>query len=420
VKGRPRRILARAVAGLAFAAAAAPGAAQDEPAIAALIAESDSPANAMATARQQSDSGDLTGAASTLERALLADPNAHHARLLYAATLCRLGDPQGARIEIAKLDRQDIDPAGWREANEACGGTLRRPLPAEASQGAGLSGEAYAGIAYDHDSAGAITLPIDFFSTSGRDDGISAIGGVRLNWRSTGFGSGGGIYLGGALQSKHDISGPDLDYDIGELRGGYGRGNGATAWSVGPVLRHVRLFDDPYVTEYGGQVDLLFGNASANKLRLRAELVEQDYRGSFPGDAGDGVRGDLSLAYEGHLRERGYWSVGIGGEIKRADEKSLGYAGGRLFAALFLPFETRHYLTLAGTLRHIDFRDNSTGFDRKDWRGFARFAYGIPLVGGLFAEGAVSYTYRKVDTDSMIDIRRYRSPGAELRLIWKF
>src|SRR5690606_11814593 len=126
---------------------------------------------------------------------------------------------------------------------------MRRPAPVAPSQGEGLSGDVHVGIAYDGDAAGALTLPLDYFGGSKREDGVAVIGGARLNWHSSGFVTGGGAYLGGALQSKHDISGPDQDYDIGELRGGYGTGSGATAWSIGLVLRHIRLFGDPYVTE---------------------------------------------------------------------------------------------------------------------------------------------------------------------------
>ena len=128
---------------LTGAAVGAPAFAQTEQDIEALVAESQSPTDAVATARQQTSAGDLTGAASTLERALLEDPNANDARLLYAATLCRLGDPQGARIEIGKLNRQDVTPAMFSEANEACGGALNRPAPAENGSSSGVSGEVY-------------------------------------------------------------------------------------------------------------------------------------------------------------------------------------------------------------------------------------------------------------------------------------
>src|SRR5688572_8329697 len=254
----------------------------DEGAIEALIAESSSPAAAMATAREQTSAGDLTGAAATLERALLADPNANDARTLYAATLCRLGDTQAARIEIGKLDRQDISPSVWAEADQACGGAVRQPLAADGATDGGLTGEVYAGLVYDHDAAGAIALQTDFFGSAEREDGVAAIAGARLNWRSDGFASGGGLYAGTSVTSKHELSGPEQDYDIGHLRAGYGRLGGNIGYSIGAVVGHTRLFGDPYVTEYGGQAELIFGNAQSRRIRLRGEAVAQDYKDGFP------------------------------------------------------------------------------------------------------------------------------------------
>ena len=409
-------------AGLAALAAAAPAVAQSEQEIEALIAESRTPANAIATARQQTAAGDLTGAAATLDRALLEDPNANDARLLYAATLCRLGDAQGARIEIGKLDRQDVGNAMFDEANEACGGGLRRPAPAESASNDGVSGEVYGGLAFDYDAAGALALQSDFFGSANRDSGFSLIGGARLAMRSSGYAGGGGFYGGFSVTSKHDLSGPRLDYDIGELRAGFGSGGGRIGYSVGPVVRHIRLFDDPYVTEYGGQGELLFGQATAQRVRLRLEGVYQNYDDSgFPGNDADGVRFDLSAAYEARVGERGYASVGVAGELKDADERNFGYRGGRLFAAYQHSFANRDYLTLSGTLRHIDFRDRAFVIDRKDTRAYARLAYAIALgTSGLFVEGAATYTYRRSSLDGAPDFRTYRSPGAEARLIWKF
>ncbi|MEO6580791.1 MAG: tetratricopeptide repeat protein [Sphingomicrobium sp.] len=407
---------------LAGAAISAPALAQTEQDIDALVAESQSPADAIATARQQTAAGDLTGAAGTLERALLEDPNANDARLLYAATLCRLGDPQGARIEMGKLDRQNLTPAMFAEANDACGGALSRPAPAEAGSGSGVSGEVYAGIAYDHDAAGALALQTEFFGSAKRDDGISAIGGARLAARSAGYAGSGGLYGSFSLTSKHELSGPRLDYDVGELRAGFGSASGEIGYSIGPVLRHIRLFDNPYVTEYGGQGELLFGRANSGRLRVRLEGVFQNYDGSgFPGNDADGVRLDLSAAYETQVGPRGFFTIGAAGEYKNADERNFGYRGGRLFLAYQHSFANRDYLTLSGTLRHIDFRNESFVPDRKDTRAFARLAYAKALGGsGLFAEATATYTYRKADVDGFFKLRTYRSPGAEARLIWKF
>lgn len=417
-----------AVGGSLAAFAAAPVLAQDnEAAIEALIAESASPADAMAAARAQTAAGDLTGAAATLERALLADPNANDARLLYAATLCRMGDLQAAQIEIGKLDRQDYSGAIWAEAQQACGGAVRKPVAADGEASDGISGEIYAGLAYDGDAAGAIALQTDFgFDGPDREEGLAAIAGARLLLRSEDYGTSGGFYGGLSVISKHDLSGPDQDYDIGQLRAGYGRSGGRTGFAIGVVAAHTRLFGDPYVTEYGGQGELTFGHAGTRRVRLRAEAVAQDYDEGFPGDGADGMRFDLSGALELRIGAKGLFTAGVGGELKTADTRSLGYHGGRLFAAAQVALPRRHYFGLSGTLRYIDFRDDEPFTDRKDLRAYARAAYGIPIgSNGLFAEGAGTYTLRSVSLSSTTggsvpDLATYRSPGADLRLIWKF
>ncbi len=416
------RALLRAGFVLAAAAIAGPALAQSEQEIEALVAESKTPIDAIASARQQTAAGDPTGAAATLERALLENPNANDVRLLYAATLCRLGDPQGARIEIGKLDRQAVGEAMFAEANEACGGALRRPAPAEGDTASGVSGEVYGGLSYDYDAAGALALQTDFFGSAKRDDGFSLIGGARLALRSSGYAGGGGFYGGFNVTSKHEISGPRLDYDIGELRAGFGSNRSTIGYSIGPVVRHIRLFDDPYVTEYGGQGELLFGSAQSHRVRLRLESVYQNYDGSgFPGNDADGVRFDLSAAYEARVGKRGYFMIGAAGEIKNADERDFGYLGGRIFTAYQHSFVNRDFLTLSGTLRHIDFRNERFVPDRKDTRAFGRLAYAIALGdSGLFVEGAATYTYRRAKLDGFFAIRTYRSPGAEARVIWKF
>ena len=182
-------------------------------------------------------------------------------------------------------------------------------------------------------------------------------------------------------------------------------------------MRHIRLFDDPYVTEYGGQAELLFGNAQASRVRLRGEAVFQNYDNSgFPGNGADGIRLDLSAAYETRVGTNGYLTIGAGGELKNADQRNLGYRGGRLFASYQRGFANRDYLTLSATLRHIDFLDDSEFNDRKDSRAFVRAAYAIALGdSGLFVEGAATYTYRKASLDGAPDFRTYRSPGAEAR-----
>ncbi|HEX6375467.1 MAG TPA: hypothetical protein VFZ91_07075 [Allosphingosinicella sp.] len=82
----------------------------------------------LAFARNQAASGDLLGALATLERVLIAYPNADDARLYHAALLCRLDDRGGARAELVELAGRPISDPGWSEVEAACG-TLPRPGP---------------------------------------------------------------------------------------------------------------------------------------------------------------------------------------------------------------------------------------------------------------------------------------------------
>ena len=74
-----------------------------------------------ALARQQMRGGDLTGAVATLERVLINHPGASEVLLLHASLLCRLDDPDGARLEIDELRGQAIPGPAWAEVNAACG-----------------------------------------------------------------------------------------------------------------------------------------------------------------------------------------------------------------------------------------------------------------------------------------------------------
>lgn len=58
-----------------------------------------------AYANQQIEDGNLPGAASTLERLLILEPEAHQVRLLYAIILYRLGQTDEARVEFDAVDR---------------------------------------------------------------------------------------------------------------------------------------------------------------------------------------------------------------------------------------------------------------------------------------------------------------------------
>src|SRR3954468_17476354 len=113
---------------LAFAAASAlasPACAQDD--LDALVTASQQVDSGMALARRQMSGRDYLGAAGTLERVLIANPEAIPPRLLYASLLCRLDDSEGAGVELDLLAGRPVADADWAEVTAACGAV---PLPA--------------------------------------------------------------------------------------------------------------------------------------------------------------------------------------------------------------------------------------------------------------------------------------------------
>jgi Tetratricopeptide repeat len=397
-----------------------------ESAIDALIDSSSSSSRAITSAKAQASSGDITGAAATLERALLADPNANDARLYYASMLCKLDDPQAARIELTKLDSQKTGDAAWNDMNSACGGSMVRPVPPAGGDATGLSGEAFVGVTYDSDVVGGylIQTPLALVAPlSG--SGFGAEGGIRITGRGNNYASSGDVYAGFAWRSKRNIDGPKQSYDIGEMKLGFGR----TDFSIGLVARHYRLFNAPYVWEYGAQGEFDIRAGEAGRIAIRAEAVNQEYQVNGP-FGGDGMRYDLSATYEKTVADSGFLALGIGLELKDAKTRSAGYVGGRIFGGLQLPVgEKGQYLNLSGTLRYIDFRDPVSFYDRRDTRAFARAAYGIPIgTSGFTLEGAVNYSLRTISSPktgpvpplAAQNVAKYNNFGGELRLVWKF
>jgi hypothetical protein len=403
----------------------------DEAAVDALIDGSASPDKAIATARIQAQSGDLTGASATLERALLADQNANDVRIFYASLLCQLDDPQGARVELTKLERQKFDEQGWSEMNAACGGAMARPEAPAQGDATGLSGEVFAGVAYDSNTLGALAVQLDIpgFATP-KQDGFALISGVRIAAKGKGYFDGGDVYGSFSARAKESIDGPKQRYATLEARLGYGRQSEKADFAVGGVVRHARLFGNSYVTEFGGQAEVGLAHKGTSRIALRGEAVYQDYANLGPGAAAQGWRFDLSAAYEKRLGEDSFFVIGIAGEAKEGKVKDSGYVGGRIFASYRAAVGTKgQYFNLSSTLRHIDFKDNPPVLDRKDTRLFARAAYGLPIGETKTAlEFGVSYTSRSISNRAtvtpkpalLIGVADYHSFGAELRLVAKF
>ena len=383
----------------------------------ALIDGSASPTRALALARTQEAQGDLLGAAATLERGLLNGSGADSVpvRTHYVALLCRLGDRSRANVELGKLGGAPVADGDWAEVEQACGSVAR---PAGGASGANFVGQVTAGVAYDSDALGALTQQFVFPGfTTVRDDGFAFIGSVDLAGRipvGSNF-----VYGQVSAVTKDNLSGPSLDYQIGDLHLGYGFNAGAVKLSGGFFGRYGRIAGLDFVGEYGGEARIALPTSATSAVALNGVVVHQNYAGSFPGFSRNGTRVDVALDWQGRSRDGVRYAIGAAFEDKGADTRALGYTGGRVFGALRMPFGDKGmYGALSATVRHVVYRLPVFGARQIETRYFARAALGTRLTDTLDIEAAGSYTRR--DYNAASALATYDSVGAELRLVWNF
>ncbi len=416
-----RSALAISLAGATMALIAMPAMAQDGAGdIDAMIDATATPDGTLKLARTQAEQGDLTGAAATLERALLDHPTMRDAgvRLYYVTILCRLDDHERARLEMTRVDPRGATGAAAQEARAACG-TLDLPTTVAGDPNRGVIGNIALGLAYDSD-AGAALIPA--FALPGisvpRADGLSVVGSAQIDAR-TPLGDG---YVYGGLSgvTKNSVSGPSLDYQLGTARTGFGMQTTGIGFELGGMLRHGRIYGHPFYSEYGGQAEISTALGGESRIALRGELVHQDYIGSSALFDRDGTRYDLALELRGQSPGDRSYVAGAAYEGTSARTRNLGYSGFRLYAAARLPLnQAGTYTALSATIRHIDYRDVPLVADRIETRWFARAALGTPLWSSpIDIEGAVSYTRR--DYNAASGLHDYDSFGAELRFVLHF
>ena len=414
---RSTRLAAGAVAA-GIALAAAPAFAQ-EPGneLEALVDASRSPHGSLVLAREQEAQGDMLGAAATLERGLLNGSGAESVpvRTHYVALLCRLGDRPRATAELALLDGALVTDGDWAEVRQACG-TVPRPIGGIANSN--FTGQVSAGLAYDSDALGALAVQFAFpgFSPP-RDDGFSFIGSVDLAGRIPA----GGNFLYGQLSAvtKDNISGPSLDYQIGDLHLGYGLDLGAVELSGGFFGRYGRIAGRDFVGEYGGEARVAVPTSAASTIAIEGVAVHQNYAGSVIGFSRDGTRIDVAFDWQGRSADGANYTLGAAFEDKSADTSYLGYTGGRVFGAVRVPLAAHGtYGALSATVRHVAYRTPLFGARQIETRYFARAALGTRLIGPVDVEAAGSYTRRDYNAASFL--ATYDSVGAEVRLVWNF
>lgn len=74
----------------------------------------------IALARNQAERGELLEALATIERVFTRFPKSAEARFDHARLLCRIGDPQGARVEFDRLKDKDYPSQQLKQAKASC------------------------------------------------------------------------------------------------------------------------------------------------------------------------------------------------------------------------------------------------------------------------------------------------------------
>lgn len=395
-----------------------------------LTAPDDQPTN-LKYAREQASAGNLVGAAAALERLLIQQPDWHAVRLFYAGVLYRLDDLQAAQRELNVLKGRDLSETLRREVDKFQG------LIAGRGSQTRFSGQAAIGVGYDSDAVGALANAVDLGAGAPRnDDGLSVIAsGSATGARKLGDDI--ELFATVSAVTKASIAGPEQRYLRGEARAGVTWNNGKTSVSAMPLVRHVRVDNDAYLTEGGGRVEAVTKLSPRLSLTGAAEVVHQDFDEIsnvpliVPNSARTGTAFDAAIGLGYRITGRQSIVFEFGYEHKSADYDPFGYAGPRLGASYAALLGRGSYFTLAGSLRWLDYAAADlliTGIKRQDTRLFLRGALGAPLSAfsvtgsthdwreATRLEGALSYV-RRDSSDPYLD---YDSFGAEMRMIYRF
>ncbi len=416
---------------LALGAAVSIAAAQDFEAI--MAAPDDVELN-IAYARDQASQGNLSAAASAVERVLILEPNRHADRLFYAVLLYRLGDYQGAKAELDRLKGANLSPLQRAEADRY----IERVRDKTADHA--FSGRVTAGVVYEDDAAGAYFTAFDIFGAPPAEEGTSSELSLTVNGRADlGAAKSWELYGSGLAYDRSALSGAAVDFQRFEGEGGLGYRTRLTSLRVGVVARHIRLEGDPQLTELGLRSALNWRLTNRTTLGLRAEAVDQDYdepaidtvSGLIGGDR-DGQRYAVDLTISHKLAARTTLAGGLGYEIKTASYDPFGYSGSRLSLSLDQRFKRGVYLLGTGSARWLEYDEADPFFllgnKREDTRINARLAVGTPLSAfsgrgstgdlreDITLEGAVTYASR----ESGSPLADFEGWGAELRLVWRF
>lgn len=403
----------------------------------AVLAAPDDPDLNLAFASNAIEAGDLNGAAAALERVLIADPNRHGARLLYAVVLYRLDDLQGAREQLDLLGPVTLTPLQRAEA------TRYRQRIERGRSTTRVGGSLSAALTHEEDAAGALSTQFDSVIVPPVSEaGTSAVVAGRFSVAHDLSGSPGhSVYGAVGAYDKSSLDGVGGDVRRGDVEVGLAYLGRLNAWNFGAVVRSLNVFDEPYLVESGVRARTSWRIGAATTFSVSGEVVNQSFDepgvdavAAVIGGDRDGWRYDVNFGLTHRLTPRSSVGVSAGWQDKQAGYEPFGYSGPGVQARFDTRTRRGQYLALSAGVQFLEYDAPDPVFlgvgspTREDVRSWARASVGAPISAFTQAgatgdwrqdvsiEAAVTYGSR----ESKAPLADYQSWGAELRLAWRF
>ena len=425
----PLLALALLAAGSVPAVAAVATAMESGPGFDQVIAAPDDIHSNLEYAKAQANQGHLLASAAALERILIYHPDAASVRLVYAVVLYRLDDLQDAQLQLKMIENAQLSPFERKEW------TKYTRLVSNARGDSHFNGYLAAGIGYESDAIGALFVQFNNPVTYPREDSVAAVFSGRIDG-TTRLGDG-DIWLYGSAggYDQTPLSNTNNEFQNLDAQLGLTGLNLKNSWRIGGTVHHYRLLGADYLTEYGGEAQLVWRPDTRLTLAGSVKAVWQDYTG-VPIEA---LRNGWLMMVQGGVSYRtdalSTFTLSAGYIAKNAKYKPQGYDAPFVQAKYHRLLGLGMYFDMMGQMQWVDYRgiDSifliSTSKVRKDTDIFTRAAFGVPLsafapngvtgdaLENFSLEGAVTYGNRRTENIPLAD---YNGFGAQIRLIWHF
>lgn len=354
-----------------------------------VLADPDNLALSFAFAKTQVKDGNLRGAAATLERILILEPDLAEVRLFYALVLIRLDSIDAAKRELDRLQTYDMPPKLRRQLERYRARIERRRQKTRFDLLVGLGGS------YDWNTN---SVPSDrVLKFLGVDSTLQDSSARKSDYAYVGFTRIGLEYdlghqapdkLVGALTHYRSDQVDVNSQDIASFSANYGLRLAYPDFEITPRLTvdHMELSDQPYYRAYGVRVDLDVplppDYGVAGRLSYKRETFNP-IQESASADDDSGYRWDMKVTGRWNLSPLERLTFGTTLAYKRGvnlqdSYREIGFESGwrRLFeAGDYVTASVRAYRR---TYRRPD-RTIEPGNTRKDKVLRLRVGYGTPL-----------------------------------------